>query len=186
MRFPRIAAWLFRLFLARIVSARDPDFIIGADNPGGAYLRRWWVIPRNPFFNVYLHHFMRDDDDRALHDHPWVWASFLLSGGYIEHTIAPGGIHHRRQRWAGSLKVSGASRAHRVELMPRWWLADTLDDAFDIEYRMPRAKGECWTLFFTGPRTREWGFHCPDQGWIPWQQFTAPGNKGEVGPGCGQ
>jgi hypothetical protein len=46
---------------------RDPDFIIG--NP--PYMLRWWLLPRNPTFNVYYHRILRDDDDRALHDHPW-------------------------------------------------------------------------------------------------------------------
>src|SRR4051795_4015193 len=67
---------------------REPDFYIGGKvNP---YLVRWWVIPRNRFFNVYLHKFLRDDDDRALHDHPWISLSFILRGGYIEHT--PGDV----------------------------------------------------------------------------------------------
>lgn len=58
----RVASRLFRPFW------RAPDFYIGGNaNP---YLLRWWVIPRNRFFNVYLHKFLRDDDDRALHDHP--------------------------------------------------------------------------------------------------------------------
>ena len=41
----------------------------------------------------------------------------------------------------------------------------------------------CWTVFITGPRVREWGFHCP-QGWVHWKRFTAPGDKGSVGKGC--
>jgi hypothetical protein len=56
-------------------------------------MRRWWVIPRNKFFNIYLHHFLHSDDDRALHDHPWWNVSILLrSGSYVEHTIAAGGV----------------------------------------------------------------------------------------------
>lgn len=51
------------------VSNRPPDVVIGGfQNP---YLLRWYVIPRNPVFNVYVHLFLRSDDDRALHDHPW-------------------------------------------------------------------------------------------------------------------
>ena len=53
------------------VQRRAPDFVIGgSDNP---YLLRWFLIPRNPVFNVYLHKFMRSDDDRALHTHPWLF-----------------------------------------------------------------------------------------------------------------
>ena len=57
---------------------RTPDLVIGGwDDP---YLLRWWLIPRNRWFNVYLHLFLRSDDDRALHDHPWFNLSFLLEG----------------------------------------------------------------------------------------------------------
>lgn len=172
MRLRRIAEWLFALLVARVAARRPPDFVVGADSPDGAYLRRWWLIPRNPVFNVYLHHFLRDDDARALHDHPWHWVSFLLRGGYIEHTIAAGGIHQRTVRHPGSLRLSGPGRAHRIELLE-----------FD-SFAGARFKASCWTLFITGPRLRGWGFHCPERGWVPWQRFTAPGKPGETGPGC--
>jgi hypothetical protein len=143
------------------VSRRAPDVVIGqADNP---YLHRWWVIPRNRFFNIYLHRFMRSDDDRALHDHPWTNLSILLRGRYVEHTIDAGGINVRTERRAGDWKLRlFGSFAHRLELID----------------------GECWTIFITGPWYREWGFHCPTAGWIHWKRFTAPENPGAIGKGC--
>lgn len=153
---------------ARIIAhaqARQPDFIVGGNE--SPYLLRWWLIPRNRLFNVYVHCFLRDDDDRALHDHPWMWCSILLRGGYSEHTIDAGGIHQRRLRIAPSIKVSLPSRAHRIELRRA--------------YGQPRP---CWTLFITGPRVRNWGFHCPERGWVPWQEFTDPGDVGQIGRGC--
>lgn len=142
-------------------SARDPDFVIGtSDRP---YLKRWFILPRNRVFNIYLHQFLRSDDDRALHDHPWWNASILLYGRYIEHTIAAGGINRRVEYKAGDIKLRSAKYAHRLEL---------IDDH------------QCWSLFITGPRLREWGFHCP-LGWKHWKEFTKPGNSGEIGPGCG-
>lgn len=159
MRAPRkIVNWL-RIRMLRIEAKRRPDFIIG--KPGDDYLRRWFVIPRNRFFNVYLHRFIRSDDDRALHDHPWVNMSLLLIGQYVEHTIPQGGIQLRRLYKAGDLKFRGPRYAHRVEL----------------------TDGPCLSLFITGPRVREWGFHCP-AGWRPWQEFTSPHNSGEIGRGC--
>jgi hypothetical protein len=140
---------------------RPCDFTIGGhERP---YLKRWFIIPRNRFLNIYLHQFLRSDDDRALHDHPWANCSIILEGGYLEHTIDAGGIHHKRERKAGDVRIrlSGKS-AHRIELH----------------------NGPCWTLFITGPRYRKWGFHCPDQGWIPWERFTAPGDRGDIGKGC--
>lgn len=140
---------------------RPPDFVVGGnDRP---YLQRWWMIPRNPVFNIYLHRFLRSDDDRALHDHPWCSMSILLRGSYVEHTIDAGGIHRRQRLVAGDRRVRLSGKfAHRIEL-----------DA-----------GECWTLFVTGPRYRDWGFHCPEQGWIHWKRFVATDDPGGVGKGC--
>lgn len=141
---------------------REPDFIIGKDSPGGAYLKRWWVIPRNRWFNIYLHQILRDDDDRALHDHPWWNVSLILRGGYFECT--PGPDHDRpcrRWRGAGSVTFRRARSAHRLEVHKR----------------------PAWTLFITGPRLREWGFYCP-KGWVLWKDFVSPDDHGSVGPGC--
>lgn len=143
------------------VTRRPPDFIIGGhDDP---YLLRWYLIPRNRLFNIYLHKFLRDDDDRALHDHPWFWCSILLHGGYVEHT------HDWFQGyWAPSVRVASPWRAHRIELF---------DDSAG-------RRAPAWTLFITGPRIREWGFHCPERGWVHWREFTAADDSGSVGRGC--
>jgi hypothetical protein len=172
------------------MATRPPDFVIGGqDDP---YLLRWFVTPWRRWFRdvdrltwwqrplraitsrlpaIYLHQFCRPDDDRALHDHPWPWASLLLDGAYTEHTIAAGGIHQRRRYTAGSFRMHRPRFAHRIEL----------DQSQVCTHFRP-----CITLFFVGPRLRDWGFHCPDAGWIPWQRFTAEDDAGQVGRGCEQ
>lgn len=159
IRLPRILRGWLLARLVRVAERRPPDFVIGGgENP---YLRRWWIIPRNRVFNVYLHHFLRSDDDRALHDHPWINLSVLLAGSYVEHM--PGG---KALRVEGDLIARGPRAAHRVALLA------------DQDGEMP-----VWTLFITGPKVREWGFHCP-RGWRHWRDFTA-GPRGErVGRGC--
>jgi hypothetical protein len=144
----------------RIAQRRVPDVIIGGEER--PYLMRWFIIPRNPIFNIYLHQFLRSDDDRALHDHPWWNFSYLLDGCYVEHTIRQGGINIKTLRVTGEWKFRFASHAHRIELND----------------------GPCWTVFITGPRIRNWGFHCP-KGWVPWQRFTNAADGGRtIGPGC--
>lgn len=141
-----------------LASARPPDFVIGGkENP---YMKRWWVIPRNRFFNIYLHKFYRSDDDRALHDHPWINFSYLLKGEYVEHSILAGGVQKSIRYKAGMLKFRRAKTAHRIEI-----------------------DQPCWSLFVTGPVIREWGFHCP-RGWRHWKEFTSSRDKGEIGKGC--
>lgn len=139
--------------LAEIIK-REPDFIIGShDSP---YMRRWYLVPRNKTFNFYLHQFLRSDDDRALHDHPWDSFSFVISGEGREITdcdaldFGPGDTFFRE-----------AEHAHRIEI----------------------TKGPVWTLFITGPSVREWGFHCPN-GWRHWKEFCDERDSGSVGKGC--
>lgn len=145
----------------RIANKRAPNFTVGRkDDP---YLMRWYLIPRNPIFNIYLHLFIRSDDDRALHDHPWFNLSYILQGSYVERTIAAGGINHRTRRRAGQFKFRTPWHAHCVEI-----------------------EEPCWTLFITGPKIRTWGFHCTERGFVPWFDFVDHTDTGNIGKGCDQ
>lgn len=168
-------------FLTNHAMRRDADFAIGGK--AQPYLLRWYLTPWSACYRdvpdgertwwqrlvmslpcVYLHWILRSDDDRALHDHPWCNASLLLRGSYIEHTIDAGGIHHRMRRHAGSLVFRRARAAHRLEI----------------------DENACWSLFVTGFRLRDWGFHCPN-GWVHWREFTDPATGGATtGKGCGE
>lgn len=157
---------------------RQPDFVIGGqDNP---YLRRHWLIPRNRFFNVYVHEFLRSDDDRALHCHPWAFnASWLIDGMYVEHTIREGGVHVATHRQAGDFKFRWGAAPHRVELYHAG-IATGNGKARGFGRPIP-----CWTVFITGPVVRMWGFHCP-KGWVPWREFVDARDAGSIGKGCGE
>lgn len=119
---------------------RLPDKIIDGD-----YLHRWYVIPRNRFFNIYLHKFGRSDDDRALHDHPWYSVSLLLKGEFLEHSFK--------------------GRRHIPWLLPVFRTAK-------FAHRLEIVKGPVWTIFITGPRIRKWGFYC-SKGWVHWKIFDS-------------
>lgn len=163
----------------RVIAKRPkPDFVIG--DPAEPYMNRWWVIPRNKWFNVYLHQFLRSDDDRALHNHPWIFnASFLIAGQYREHTIAYGGINHRKLYETGELKFRGWNAAHRVELV------NTYKTVKDLLENNP-VPAPCWTLFITGPVIQEWGFFCEKAGFVHWKDFCKPDEPGQRGAGCGE
>jgi hypothetical protein len=125
---------------------------------------RWFIVPRNPIFNIYLHEFRRDDDDRALHDHPWRSVSIILRGGYWEHLA--GGA--RLWRAPGMIVGRAARAAHRVELA-----------------RDGAQARRAISLFLTGPKLRNWGFYCP-KGWVRWQDFVEQTDTGNIGRGCGE
>ncbi len=147
-----------------------PNFTIGPpDNP---YLLRWYLIPRNRWFNIYLHLILRSDE-RTLHDHPWWFFSFILWGGYWEYVGQDYGQtwsnqwtwRNIKKRWRRvcSLSYCPVGHAHRIEL--------------------PIGRTS-WTLIFTGPKVRSWYFYCP-KGKVEWRDYvdqTATGNT--AGKGC--
>lgn len=155
MRAQRLANWLWRRWVRSYIWLHQPDQVIGGrEDP---YLLRWYVIPRNPLFNIYIHKFLRSDDDRALHDHPWPSLSLALYGEMFERTR-----RSNRDVIPGDMIYRSASHAHRLEVPQN---------------------GTAVTLFVTGPRIREWGFHCP-QGWRHWKDFVDPTDSGKAGRGC--
>lgn len=138
---------------------RPPDRIIGE-----RYLERWYLIPRNPIFNIMLHRFVGSDDDRALHDHPW-WSVSLLLKGCLCEWVAREDLGKGHRQWhivPRFLPVfRSAKHAHALELISR---------------------EPAWTLFITGPAIRRWGFYC-EKGWVYWKDFVdATGNR--IGKGC--
>lgn len=144
-----LATWLVTLLSGK------PHFVVGGDDP---YLLRWHLIPRNPLLGIYLHKFLRDDDDRALHDHPWSSVSICLAGGYWEQTDAG-------EKWfgPGSIVRRAATYRHRIIVS--------------------KSNRSAWTLFITGPRVRTWGFWCP-RGFVPWYDFVDQTDHGNIGRGC--
>jgi hypothetical protein len=150
-----IARRLYAAVMDRVVSDRRPDFTIL--QAGAPYMERWWVIPRNRWFNVYLHRVLQSDGDRAMHDHPWANMTIVLNGpGYVEFAI--GGA---KRRTFGDVVIRRPSAAHRLELVED-------DDG------RPRPT---WTLFITGPRIRKWGFYL-SWGWAPFDAVV--GKTGEA------
>ncbi|MDE1914705.1 MAG: hypothetical protein KGJ57_17605 [Sphingomonadales bacterium] len=129
---------------ARRMMERAPDEVLGVGSPRGEYLRRWYLTPRNPHMNTYLHEIIRSDDERVMHDHPWDNASLIIAGSYREHT--PHGSYTRRP---GDFVQRQAVDLHRLEL---------IGDAPVI------------SLFTTGEKVREWGFAAL-QGWVHWREY---------------
>lgn len=125
-----------------------PTQIIGpADRP---YMLRWILFRYRSWPRIYIHKFMRSDDDRALHDHPWWFISILLKGSYNE--VRDDGVVVRS---APSIAFRPLYFRHRILLN---WAPTSLG----LE--------PVWTLFITGPHMRGWGFWCEDN-FVPWREF---------------
>lgn len=128
---------------------RKPDLTI-LTRDGAPYLERWWLIPRNKYFNVYLHKISSSDDDRCLHCHPWYNCSIILKGYYHEMTLTD----QSKRFYYDSIKFSSADSSYGLPTVTkrRNWLS--------VTFRKPRtphrliidpSKPPVWTLFITGP-----------------------------------
>ncbi len=131
--------WLAHIFFLRWVT-RD---VIGEDSRAhlGPLLIRYEIL-HTRHLRIYLHHIMRSDMERHLHDHPWSFISVILRGGYREHTAAG----HRDFR-AGSILFRPAEWAHKLEL-----------------------SSPAWTLVFASRTVRKWGF-ITERGWCFWRNY---------------
>jgi hypothetical protein len=105
------------------------------------YMRRWWLfnrsdLPGGALFpglpSVRVHHILRDDPGRHLHNHPWDARTLILRGWYREER--DDGVHLREEGDTVEIK---SNTFHRIAEV---------------------SKGGVWTLFITGPRLHEWGF----------------------------
>jgi hypothetical protein len=109
----------------------------------GPLMLRWHLLgSRGGKRALMIHCFLRSDHDRAFHDHPWDFVTFLLSP-YREHT-PEGIVEHPRF----SIHRRPAEWKHWVETI----------------------RPETWTLVLRSKRRREWGFHT-DHGWVDWRTY---------------
>lgn len=124
--------------------------------PDDPYMVRYKLI-ETPWFAVRVHHILRSDGDRDLHDHPWSFVSIVLRGGYDE--LTP-------MTWRGDELIVVATRTITAPAV----IYHRAEDLHRLELDRP-----AWTLVFTGPRRRHWGFQTR-HGWVSWRTYLADAN----------
>lgn len=127
-----------------------PDF----ENPSDIYLRRWNVVV-TPWFSVKVHHILRPDNDRALHDHPWGFVTLILHGGYMEELP----IGTRGGKWYTEFVKRGVGSVHRIKP--------------EGLHRIDSVKPGTWTLVLTTGKKRVWGFSTGPNDWTAWDQYLS-------------
>jgi hypothetical protein len=178
---PHALPWIVRaICLLWRIRTGEPDLYIGGrDNP---YLLRWHLLRKDSRpLNIYLHHMVRDDDDRALHDHPWWFVSVILAGGYVE--VVPRWpdtwLILTRSIWFDTPPAQGSpywrwqlQQLNEVERRPGAVLLRRALSIHRLVLRRPRhLGGESWSLVITGRPRRRWGFYC-ESGWRDAQEFA--------------
>lgn len=108
------------------------------------YLQRWYLF-RSTRIGLFVHRFIRSDEDRALHDHPWNFLVIPIWRGYIEHNQ-----RGQRRVWPIiGMRYRTAEYQHRVELVN---------------------EKAAWSIFIRFPYRRTWGFW-PREGFQAWNKW---------------
>lgn len=169
---PRVADWIIQR------AQRTPySDIIGPD--GSLYMGRWWLFngygkdpagdptpARCPWLpSIRVHHIMRPDTDRHLHDHPWHARTIVLRGWYTEERPWAT-MTDREAMLADGISLCNTTRAvfHRV-------VGYTGRLLFGQYHRISAvSEGGVWTLFFTWRKRGSWGFDV-DGRKVPWREY---------------
>lgn len=111
-----------------------------------------WV-PRFGGGAVYLHHYLRSDPDRGVHDHPWdIALAWQLCAGYVE------------ERFNG-VSADGMRKAYRRRRPGLFYFLTGRDfHRVLVEGGAPTS----WSLFAHGPYRKGWGF-LQDEGVLHWR-----------------
>ncbi len=157
--------------------------------PECPYMYRW--VFNFGLFSIRVHHWLRSDDKRFFHDHPWSFISIVLKGGYTD--VSEEQVISRRFKYEESArtyaKIIGEQFRPVVELESHQpfmscpyfptrykvtWSRTQRDELKFGSIRFRKAehrhyvdvpKGGCWSLLFCGPPTKSWGF------WVKYRYF---------------
>jgi hypothetical protein len=133
--------------IERIAATLPKRVIVGERGP---YLERYTLRELQDGSMVYLHHFVRGDEDRELHSHPWSGRSTILVGGYREERRLSDGSVFSYDLKPGMTNTLLPDTFHRVDLYDE----------------------TCWTLFEVTARCQSWGFWNRETGcFTPWREY---------------
>ena len=180
---PAVAAWL----IAR--AQRTPYLHIMSADGKTRYMGRWWLF--NPYsrethkpalwwcpWSFRIHHIMRHDEDRDLHDHPWNARTIILRGWYVEQRQAS-------EEWKKAVRSGMVPNPHPK--IVDWVMKDACEwirrDQGDTarlnhgEYhRIDQiSPGGVYTLFITSKWRGDWGFLVNGVK-VPWRTYTGTDN----------
>jgi len=118
---------------------------LGEDNCPYAY--RWVLILFG--YSIRVHRWIRSDDKRYMHNHPWWFITFVLRGSYKD--VSLNGVEYLKRC---SLKYRNSMHTHYVEI----------------------PKGGALTLLITGKPMNKWGFWIKDRYLRPLRFFSRYGH----------
>src|SRR5688572_25300457 len=141
-----IISLLLLVYLIYLYKTRE--IIIDADN--SPYLIRYFIRRIKNIGKYCLHHIVRSDHDRCLHDHPWPFKSLIIWGGYYEIVDERMILESDRSLW----------RPYKDGQLIRWFgPGSILRRPASWSHRIVLKEGKsAWTFVFMGKKERDWGF----------------------------
>jgi hypothetical protein len=143
--------------------------------PECPYMYRW--VFNFFLFSIRIHHWLRSDDKRFFHNHPWAFLSLIIQGSYMDVSYVGrlGELTGDIRAKHGALSSHGKDNLDLVEL--------DLVEKWDIRYRPANhrhyvdvPKGGCWSLLLCGPAIRKWGFWVNNKFYRPLRFFSRHGH----------
>lgn len=174
-RNPRLVDWIIRR------AQRTPYYPITSKDGADIYMGRWWLF--NPYGkaadgeqtaarwawlpSIRIHHIMRADNDRHLHDHPWNARTIVLRGWYEEER--PGDIFNQGDRYREQRDDLGGWLLPREVFDRRAGYTGRL--LFGQYHRISAVPEDgVWTMFFTWKKRGSWGFSV-DGKKVSWREY---------------
>ena len=135
------------------------------------YMNRYWlfnrysevgsstVVPKRFKWlpSIRIHHILRADDARDLHDHPWNARTIILKGWYNERRLDYWSLYS--DVWVPTMKQFGRSRGDTATI--NFGEYHSIDEV---------SEGGVWTLFIAGDYLGTWGF-LVDGKKVPHQEY---------------
>lgn len=180
---PAIADWL----IAR-AKLTPYQHIMSADGTE-MYMGRWWLF--NPYsrethkpalwwcpWSLRIHHIMRPDEDRDMHDHPWNARTIILRGWYTEQRQTIN--QWKRNALAGMVSKPDPKWVDWIMCEACEWMRRDQGDTAQLlhgEYhRIDQVSpGGVITLFITSKWRGDWGFLVNGVK-VPWRTYTGTDN----------
>lgn len=172
---PAIAAWLITR------AQKTPYLHIQSADGQEVYMGRWWLF--NPYdrethlgrmrwcpWSIRVHHIMRPDADRDLHDHPWDARTVILRGLYTEERLEPYETADLLKKDADLRWVPG-HEIQRLAVRTRK-AGDTAQLNHGEYHRIDEVSpGGVYTLFITSRWKGDWGFLVNGVK-VAWREYT--------------
>jgi hypothetical protein len=176
---PATANWL----VSRAM--RTPYLHIMSADGQTRYMGRWWLF--NPYsrethkparwwcpWSFRIHHIMRHDEDRDLHDHPWDARTIILGGWYVEQRQA--GDEWKKSVMSGLVPDPDPKFVNWIKQEACEYIRRDAGDTARLmhgEYHRIHqiSPGGVYTLFITSKWRGDWGFLVNGVK-VPWRKYT--------------